>query len=141
MVSKMVAAKFMEGLLDGEEGEDIVTARQNVINRDNVKENWMLGPEKASVEPTANADYWRQMADLWDVDERQARRQLCANCEYFNNTPDMQEKMESVPLDQYDRDGGGRGYCTKFDFICHNLRVCQAWEEKSFETPDDENEE
>jgi hypothetical protein len=49
--------------------------------------------------------------------------------------------MESVPLDQYDRDGGGRGYCVKFDFICHNLRVCQAWEEKSFETPDDENDE
>ena len=30
-----------------------------------------------------------------------------------------------------DKDGGGRGYCHKFDFICHNLRTCMAWEGKS----------
>ena len=41
--------------------------------------------------------------------------------------------MEAVEEDEYDADGGGRGYCTKFEFICHNLRVCQAWEEKEFE--------
>lgn len=138
MVSKMEAAKMLEGLLGGEgDGEAVVSARQNIINRDNVIENWMLGPEKASVEPKANADYWRQMADVWGVDEAQARRQLCANCEYFNNTPAMQEQMEAVPLDAYDRDGGGRGYCVKFDFICHNLRSCQAWEEKGFEEGED----
>lgn len=139
MVTKMEAAKMMEGLLGGEDdaGEGIVSARQNVINRGNVKENWMLGPEKASVDPQANADYWQSLSDVWGVDERQARRQLCANCEYFNNTPAMQEQMEAVPLDAYDRDGGGRGYCEKFDFICHNLRVCQAWEEKGFEEEED----
>jgi hypothetical protein len=43
------------------------------------------------------------------------------------------EMMEAVSEDEYDADGGGRGYCTKFEFICHNLRVCQAWEEKKFE--------
>jgi hypothetical protein len=41
--------------------------------------------------------------------------------------------MEDVPLDAFDMDGGGRGYCHKFDFICHNLRVCQAWERKAYE--------
>lgn len=132
MVSRTEAAKAFETVLEDESGEDISTARKNVRNRDNVMRNWELGPEKASVDPKANGAYWQKMADLWDLDEKQARRQLCANCEYFNNTPDMQEKMESVPLDQFDRDGGGRGYCTKFDFICHNLRVCQAWEEKPF---------
>lgn len=132
MVSRAEAAKAFETVLEDESGEDISTARKNVRNRDNVIRNWGLGPEKASVDPKANGAYWQKMADLWDLDEKQARRQLCANCEYFNNTPDMQEKMESVPLDQFDRDGGGRGYCTKFDFICHNLRVCQAWEEKPF---------
>jgi hypothetical protein len=33
------------------------------------------------------------------------------------------------------RDGGGRGYCHKFDFICHNLRTCQAWEKKQYYKP------
>ena len=137
MVSKMEAAKMMEGLLEDEDGEEIGSARQNVVNRDNVIQNWSLGPEKASVDPKANGDYWRNMAELWDVDERQARRQLCANCEYFDNTPAMQEKMEAIPLDKFDMDGGGRGYCVKFDFICHNLRTCQAWEERGFEAEDD----
>lgn len=141
MVSKMEAAKMLEGLLGGEDdGEENITARQNVANRDNVVENWSLGPEKASVDPQANAPYWQKMAGLWDVDEAQARRQLCANCEYFDNTPAMQAKMEAVPLDKFDQDGGGRGYCVKFDFICHNLRVCQAWEEKAFEAPESEGE-
>lgn len=132
MVTRTEAAKAFEAVLEDESGEDISTARKNVRNRQNVIDNWELGPEKASVDPKANGAYWQKMADIWEIDEAQARRQLCANCEYFNNTPDMQEKMESIPLDQFDRDGGGRGYCTKFDFICHNLRTCQAWEEKPF---------
>jgi len=61
--------------------------------------------------------------------EKEARRRLCANCEYFQNDPMFQAKMEAIPLDKFDMDGGGRGYCEKFDFICHNLRACQAWEE------------
>jgi hypothetical protein len=72
------------------------------------------------------------MAKIWSVSPAEARRQLCANCEYFNNTPEAMEMMEAVPEDEYDADGGGRGYCTKFEFICHNLRTCQAWEEKEF---------
>lgn len=137
-LSRTQAAKVFEGMMDdGEETEAFPSARQNVANRDNVMQNWSLGPEKASVDPKANAPYWRSMADAWDVTEAEARRQLCANCEYFDNTPARQEQMEAIPLDKFDMDGGGRGYCTKFDFICHNLRACQAWEEKPFESEDD----
>lgn len=120
------------------ESEGIVSAEQNVINRDGVIRNWNLGPEKASVDPAANADYWRNMASIWQVNEAEARRRLCANCEYFDNSPAAQRMMEDIPLDVFDADGGGRGYCTKFDFICHNLRTCQAWEEKPFEDEDSE---
>lgn len=139
-LSKMQAAEKIAGMMGGSEDEEISTAQKNVRNRDNVIKNWALGPDKASVDPKANAPYWQKMAGLWDVDEAQARRQLCANCEYFNNTPYMQEQMEAIPLDQFDRDGGGRGYCTKFDFICHNLRTCQAWEEKPFTETNSEEE-
>jgi hypothetical protein len=51
----------------------------------------------------------------------------------------MISQMEAIPLDKYDMDGGGRGYCHKFDFICHNLRTCQAWEGKDFCLKDNEN--
>lgn len=124
--------------MDMEMTEEIVSASQNVINRDNVVENWNLGPEKASVDPEANAPFWQNLANVWQVNEAEARRRLCANCEYFDNSTPMQRQMEDIPLDALDMDGGGRGYCTKFDFICHNLRVCQAWEPKEYEMEDDE---
>lgn len=115
-----------------------ISPAENAKNREMVFDNWKLGPEVASIEPTANKPYWQMMAKVWGVDEKQARRRLCANCEYFDNTPGRQQQMEDIPLDAYDRDGGGRGYCVKFEFICHNLRTCQAWEEKEFESEDEE---
>ena len=109
--------------------EKIVSAAENRKNRQRVIDEWQLGPEKTSVEPNANKEYWKGVAKAWGMNEKEARRRLCANCEYFQNGPMMQAKMESIPLDKFDMDGGGRGYCKKFDFICHNLRTCQAWEE------------
>lgn len=111
----------------------IVSAEVNKANRQRVQDNWMLGPEKASPKPGQNAPYWRDLAEVWGISEGEARRQLCANCEYFENTPEMMRAMERIPLDALDMDGGGRGYCHKFDFICHNLRTCQAWERKDYE--------
>lgn len=102
----------------------------NRANRQHVIDNWCLGPEKATPDPEANTEYWAMMADIWKVSPAEARRQLCANCEYYQNTPEDLAMMEAVPLDVFDMDGGGRGFCEKFDFICHSLRVCQAWEPK-----------
>ena len=109
--------------------QKIVSTSENRKNRQVVIDEWKLGPEKATVEPSANGPFWKGVAAAWDMSEKEARRRLCANCEYFQNDPMMQAKMESIPLDKFDMDGGGRGYCEKFDFVCHNLRVCQAWEE------------
>ena len=106
----------------------IVDAKTNDLNMQVVKENWQLGPEKATDEPGANKEYWSKIAVAWQTSEDEARRQLCANCEYFNNTPEAMADMDSVPINKFDKDGGGRGYCHKFEFICHNLRVCKAWE-------------
>ena len=111
---------------------EIVDAKTNKKNMAVVMEEWNLGPELASEEPTANKEYWTKMAKVWSITEPEARRQLCANCEYFENTPSMMDAMEDIPQTKYDKDGGGRGYCHKFDFICHNLRTCQAWEKKEY---------
>lgn len=137
--------KIVVGLLGqgGEEAdgeEKIVSAQDNRRNRDGVVKNWALGPEETSVDPKANGDYWSKMADLWEVPEEEARRRFCANCEYYNNTAEMQAQMEAIPLDKFDMDGGGRGYCVKFDFVCHNLRTCQAWEPKPFKSESDSEE-
>jgi hypothetical protein len=110
---------------------------QNKKNLEKTIKDWNLGPEVASPKPGENKEYWVMMADIWSVEEAEARRMLCANCEYFDNTPEQQEAMESVPFNHFDADGGGKGWCTKFDFICHNLRVCQAWERKDYESEED----
>lgn len=130
MISRKMEDSAVEDMMN------ISTDEQNIANRDNVIESWNLGPEVASVDPEANMEYWQMIAGVWMVSEDVARRRLCANCEYFNNSEDMQAQMEQISLDKFDEDGGGRGYCEKFDFICHNLRTCQAWEDKMTEEMD-----
>jgi len=113
-------------MMGGSEG--FITPEENEENTQNVIENWYLGPDEPSSDPEANAEYWDSFAEIMNIDGDEARRMFCANCEYFDNSVQMMEKMEAIPYNAFDVNGGGRGYCTKFDFICHNLRVCQAWE-------------
>ena len=118
------------------ESEPFITAAQNKKNTQTVIDDWMLGPEKPSNERDANAPYWRALGKAMQVDETEARRRRCSNCEYYDNSTMMQAKMEKIPWNQWDVDAGFRGYCNKFDFICHDLRSCQAWEEREFESED-----
>jgi hypothetical protein len=122
-----------EYLVPPEPQPEIVSGSVNAINTQNAIDNWNLGPEAASDEPGANQEYWAKMADVWSINEAEARRQLCANCEHFNNTPEMLKAMEDIPRNDFDTNAGGRGWCEKLEFICHNLRSCQAWERKDFE--------
>ena len=122
-----------------EENDDMtsLTAKGNMIITKTLVKDWSLGPKKATVDTKANKDYWSGLAKLWYVSEKEARRRFCANCEYFNNTPAALMNLEHIPINRFDRDGGGRGFCTKFDFICHNLRVCLAWDRKEFKDAGD----
>lgn len=116
----------------------IVDAATNEANTKKTIENWKLGPEKPSADPKANREYWMMMAEVWSTSEAEARRQVCSNCEYFNNTVEMMEAMDAIPYNKYDVDAGGRGYCHKFEFICHNLRSCMAWEAKDYYMPEED---
>lgn len=109
-----------------------ITAAENKKNTQTVIDDWMLGPEKPSNEPNANKTYWVALGKAMQVDEKEARRRRCSNCEYYNNTPLMQAKMDKIPRNEWDTDAGFRGYCHKFDFICHDMRSCQAWEKAPF---------
>jgi hypothetical protein len=107
-----------------------LTPEKNIkIMKDLVK-NWNLGPIKASELRTANKHFWSNIAKVWYLTEKEARRRNCGNCEYGRTAPVWLESMEHIPNNAFDNNGGGRVWCTKFDFICHNLRVCMAYEEK-----------
>lgn len=102
-----------------------LTKESNEKIRDTLMETQMLGPENTQ---EANTEYWRGLANVWRISPDQAKHRLCANCEYFDDAPETLEAMEVVPQDEFDKDGGGRGYCHKFEFCCHSLRVCRQWE-------------
>ena len=123
-------------ILGGIPEDDFISPAENRANTRVVIEDWMLGPEKPSNERGANKPYWMALAKAMQVDESEARRRRCSNCEYYDNSVGMQVKMERIPWNAWDVGAGFRGYCEKFDFICHDLRSCQAWEARE----DDEEE-
>lgn len=127
---------LMKGFNGIEPEEPFITSAENRSNTQMVIDDWMLGPERPSNERGANKPYWQALARAMQVEEGEARRRRCSNCEYYNNTPMMQAKMDSIPWNAWDVGAGFRGYCTKFDFVCHDMRSCQAWEEKEFEDED-----
>jgi len=108
--------------------EKIPTAKENLGTVKWLMEYWSFGPEVGSEKPDDNKSFWSEIAKVWNIDEDQARHQRCANCVHFLDTPKMLKALEKIAFNEFDATGGGRGYCKKFDFICHNLRVCQAWE-------------
>lgn len=128
---------MLEGFNGLPESKPFITAAENRKNTQMVIDDWMLGPEKPSNERGANAPYWKALAKAMQVDEIEARRRRCSNCEYYDNSTMTQANMERIPWNAWDVDAGFRGYCHKFKFICHDLRSCQAWEEREFEFDDD----
>lgn len=113
--------------------EPFITASENSANTKMVIRDWNLGPEKPNNLPNSNTEYWKKLGESMQVNVAEARRRRCSNCEYYNNSTDMQLNMERIPQNQWDVDAGFRGFCEKFDFICHDLRSCQAWEPKEDE--------
>jgi hypothetical protein len=118
------------------ETKPFITAAENKKNMQVVLDDWMLGPEKPSNVAAENKPYWQNLAKAMQVDEKEARRRRCSNCEYYDNSTLTQAKMERIPFNEYDVEAGFRGFCKKFEFICHDLRSCQAWEEREFNEMD-----
>jgi hypothetical protein len=123
---------IIEGFAGLRESEPFITTAENKKNTKIVIENWLLGPESPSNERDANPKYWLELGRAMMVDEDEARRRRCGNCEYFINSTLMQAKMDKIPWNAWDVGAGYRGYCKKFDFICHDMRSCQAWEEREY---------
>lgn len=127
---------MIEGFGGLRESKPFITTAENKKNTQIAIDDWMLGPENPTNERGANAPYWRALGRAMRVDETEARRRRCSNCNYYKNDTLTQAKMERIPWNEWDVDAGFRGYCTKLNFICHDLRSCQVWEERGFESED-----
>lgn len=127
MIDAEMPMMMMEGVI--ELTDSFITLAENKRNTKNVLDNWMLGPENPSLDRSENKDYYKKIAKAMGIKEEEARRMMCGNCEYFKNCPSTQAKMEKIPLTDMDEGAGARGYCKKFKFICHGMRLCQAWDD------------
>ena len=71
----------MKGLMAPDDEEalcpTIVSTEENKANTERTIKEWRLGPLKPSDEPDANKPYWQDMARVWNINDKEARRQLC----------------------------------------------------------------
>ena len=110
-----------------------LTEQENMKIMRRLVRDWHLGPIKAYDNNIGNPKFWNELAKIWNISVKEARRSSCANCEYGKIEPAALEAMEHIKYNKFDKDGGIRVWCEKFDFICHATRVCQAWEDASKE--------
>jgi len=105
-----------------------LTAKGNMEILKWLVKDWNLGPKVAYDNNQGNNVFWSGLSKVWGISVKEARRRSCASCEYGNISPEYLKAMEHVPYNRFDKDGGMRVWCDKFDFICHATRVCMAWE-------------
>jgi len=104
-------------------------AKDNMIMTKFLAKNKTLGPEVVDPKRNGNTPYYALLSKATGKPIREARRIKCGNCRYGSYEPEAIAAMEHIPDTPLDLDGGGRVWCDKFDFICHNLRVCEEWED------------
>jgi len=97
----------------------------NLKNRQNAIDTAMYGPMDIKNPGT----YWKDIADMWGVDEATAKGETCNNCAAFDirkdmlncieqgiGTADAQDVVELADL----------GFCNVFHFKCNGNRSCSA---------------
>lgn len=99
--------------------------------------NHGLGPQ----DPTqSNEQFWQDKGDKWGVTSGDARCRLCANCEHYKNTSEVQDwidngpakniKASDLPLDPkwVDIESKPVAICTLYDITCSPVRTCDSQE-------------
>ena len=102
------------------------------------KEEAIYNPKKAygPYDPTVpNVKFWKEKAEAWEVAPGEARKRICSACEYFDESPETSECLETGPVfpilnrTYSECHAGRKAYCTKHKFIADELRSCNGWEE------------
>lgn len=109
----------------------------NIKNHLYTIENHGLGPADPR---QPNEDFWKKKAMKWGTTEGLARGRLCANCEYYVNTTEIEDciaegpayelKASKLPLSPKwaDIEDHPVAYCVKFDITCSPVRTCDEQE-------------
>lgn len=74
-------------------------------------------------------DYWKGIAEKWNVDEETARKETCGNCAAFNIKKAVLDCIANGigGDDKWDVvEAGSLGYCEFYDFKCNSHRSCLA---------------
>lgn len=106
--------------------QDIPT---NLKNRQQAIDIANYGPLNPN-EP--NEDYWKAKADMFKSSIEEAKKALCGNCAFFNQTKPVLDCIAGgiggTETEEWDTiDAGDLGYCEAFDFKCASKRTCDAW--------------
>lgn len=110
--------------------EPFLSSAENRKNYQIAIGDWSYGPEYPTNETGANKSFYLELAKAMQCDEKEARRKHCSNCSNYENGTTDQARLERIPLAVYDEGAGFRGHCKKINFICNDMRVCQAWDEQ-----------
>ena len=88
----------------------------------------------------SNTAFWEDKAKKWKTTEGDARGRLCANCEHYMDTSEIDEcivngpalnlKASALPLSPKWADIESRpvAYCTLYDITCSPVRTCDSQE-------------
>ena len=85
-----------------------------------------------------NEEFWKQKAMKWMTTEGLARGRLCANCEYYVNTSQIEDCIAAGPAYDFKTSSVAPGivdieehpvaWCSKFDITCSPTRTCDEQE-------------
>lgn len=88
----------------------------------------------------SNEVFWQDKAKKWNTTEGDARGRLCANCEHYMNTSEIEDciingpalnlKASQLPLTPKWADIESRpmAYCVLYDITCSPVRTCDSQE-------------
>jgi hypothetical protein len=88
----------------------------------------------------SNMEFWQDKAKKWQTTEGDARGRLCANCEHYMNTSEIEDcivngpalnlKASALPLTPKWADVESRpvAYCVLYDITCSPVRTCDSQE-------------
>lgn len=102
----------------------------NLENRKKAIDEAQYGPLNPN-EP--NEEYWQEKADEFNSSVEDAKKALCANCGFFNQTKAILDCIangigKGTVVDPYDTiEAGDVGFCEAFSFKCAGSRTCDAW--------------
>ena len=88
----------------------------------------------------SNKAFWQDKAEKWGVTEGDARGRLCANCEHYIQTSDIQRCIDEGPAKDFktssvpnnpplvDIESKPVAFCSLYEITCSPTRTCDSQE-------------